>query len=61
MAATPTAVPKDEQRNVIRVLTLENVSGGEIYTKMCVVYGTQNVITKSTVYRGYRDSRWDDE
>ncbi len=39
MAATPTVVP---------LSTLENVSGSEIYTRMCVD-GAQNVITKSTV------------
>ncbi len=36
MAATPAAVPKDKQQNVIWVLTLENVSGGEIHMRMCV-------------------------
>ncbi len=53
MAVTPNAVPKDEQRSVIRFSLLENVLGSEIHTKMCVVYGAQNVITKSTVnWRG---------
>ncbi len=44
---TVTAVSKDEQQNVILLFTLENVSGNEIHE--CVVYGAQNVITKSTV------------
>ncbi len=45
----PTAVPWDEQRSVIWFLMLENVSGSKIHVRMCTVYGTQNVITKSTV------------
>ncbi len=49
MAATPTAVPEDKQQKVIWFLMLENVSGGEICTGMCVVYGVRNAITKSTV------------
>ncbi len=49
MAATRTAVLKDDQRGVIPFLTLENVSGVEIHTRMCEVYSVQNVITKSTV------------
>ncbi len=49
---TLTAVPKDEQRSVIQFIILKNVSGSEIHVRMCVmcvVYGVQNVITKSTV------------
>ncbi len=49
IAATATTVPKDKQQNVVWFLTLENVSGGKIHTRMCMVYGAQNVITKSTV------------
>ncbi len=49
MAVTATAVPKDQQRRVIQVLMLENVSDSEIHAKICVVYGMQNVITKSTL------------
>ncbi len=48
---TPTAVSKDKQQSVIQFLMLENVSGSEIHTRMCVVYGAQNVIAKSTVGR----------
>ncbi len=33
----------------IRFLALENASGSEIHMRICVVYGSQNVITKSTV------------
>ncbi len=49
MAVTLTAVPKYELRNVIRFLMLEYVSSNEIHTRMCMIYGPQNVITKSTV------------
>ncbi len=49
MPVTARAVPKDEQRMVIWLLILENVLDGEIHVRMCVVYGVQNVITKSTV------------
>ncbi len=49
MAATLTTVSKDEQQNVIWFLTLENVLGSEIHTRICMVYGVQNVITKSIV------------
>ncbi len=51
MAVTPTAVGKDKQRTVIEFLVPVNLSGIEIHTRMCVVYGAQNVITKSTVNR----------
>ncbi len=51
LATIPTNVPKDEQQSIIRVLTLENVSGSEIHTRMCVVYVVHNVITISTVNR----------
>ncbi len=34
---------------VFLVFTVENVSGCEIYMKMYVVYGMQNVVTKSPV------------
>ncbi len=37
MAATLTAVPKNEQLGVIQFLTLENVSGSEIHVRMCMV------------------------
>ncbi len=47
IAVTQTAVPKDEEQSVIYFLMLENVLGSEIYARMCVVYGMQNVITKS--------------
>ncbi len=47
----PTAVPKDKQY-VIQFSTLKNVLCCEIHTRMCMVYGAQNVITKSTVIRG---------
>ncbi len=47
MTATLTAVPKDKQLNVIWFLTVENVLGSEIHTRMCVVCGVQNVITKT--------------
>ncbi len=50
-AATLTAVPKDKQQWVIQFLMLENVSGSEKQVRMCIVYGTHNVITKSTVNR----------
>ncbi len=49
LAATPTAVPKDEQQSVVWFSILENVSDREIQVRMCVVYGMQHVITKSTV------------
>ncbi len=49
MAATQTAVPKDEQQSVIRFLTLENVSGSEVHVRMFAVSGMQKFITKSTV------------
>ncbi len=49
MAGTYTAVPKNKQQSVIRVLMIENVSGSEIRARICVVYGTENIITKSTV------------
>ncbi len=49
MAVTLTAVLKGEQPSVIQFLTQENVLGGEIHTRMCVVYGAQNSIIKSTV------------
>ncbi len=45
----PKAVCKDEQRSVIRVLTLVNVSSSEIHMRVCAVYDAQSVITKSTV------------
>ncbi len=48
-AVTPAAVPKEEQQSVIQILTIKNVSGSEICTRMCVVYGVQNVIRKSTI------------
>ncbi len=59
MTATLTVVPKDEQQSVIWFLMLENVSNSEIHVRMCVVYGIEKVITKSTVNQGYSDSRWD--
>ncbi len=49
MAATPTAVPKYEQRSILQFLIEENIFNSEIHTRMCVVYDEQNVITKSTV------------
>ncbi len=49
MAATLTAIPEDEKRSIIQFLTLENVLGAEIHTRMCVAYGMQNAITKLTV------------
>ncbi len=52
MSATPIAEPKNEQQSVIQFLMLENVSSSEIYTRMCVVYCAQNVITKWT--NGYQ-------
>ncbi len=54
MAATPTVVPQNEQRNVIYFSTVENVSGSEIHTRLRVVYGEQNVITKLIGIDGYR-------
>ncbi len=60
MMVTPTDVPKDKQRCVIRFLTLKNVSSGEFFARMYTVYGTHNVITKSTWIDGYRDSRRDE-
>ncbi len=60
MAVTVTAVPKNKQQSVIWFLTLENVFGVEIYVRICMVYGVQIVITKSTVTDRYRDSRQDD-
>ncbi len=44
MAATPTAMLKDEQQNLTWFLTLENVSVSEYYTNMCTVHGVQNVV-----------------
>ncbi len=41
MAATSTVVPNNKQQNVILFLTLENVSGREIHTEMCVVWCTE--------------------
>ncbi len=46
-----TVVPKDEQQSAFGFLTLENVLGCEFHQKMCMVYSTQNVITKLTVNR----------
>ncbi len=40
MKATLTAVPKDEQQSVTLFLTIENVLGSEIHTRMHVRYGT---------------------
>ncbi len=38
MAVTPTAVPKNKHRSVLFCfLTLKNVSGSEIHTRMCMV------------------------
>ncbi len=51
MAVTPTAVPKEKQRSVIRFLTLENVLFSEIHARMCVVYGATNIITNQWVQR----------
>ncbi len=45
MEATPTVVPKDEQQSVLQFLILENGSGSEIHTRICMMYGVQNVIT----------------
>ncbi len=49
IAATPTGVCKNEQQSIIQFLILKNVLGGDIHTRMCMVYGVENVITKSTV------------
>ncbi len=46
---TLTAVFKGGQWGVIRFLMVETVSGNEIHERMCMVYGTENVITKSNV------------
>ncbi len=54
------AVPKRKQRTIIQFLTLENVSRCQIHVRMCVVYGVQNVITKSVanpwvqIFKGVR-------
>ncbi len=42
LAATLSASPKDKRPSVIQFLILENVSGSEIHTRMCVTYGSQN-------------------
>ncbi len=39
---------------------LENILGSEIHMRMRVVCCTQNVITKSLLTDGYRDSRQDE-
>ncbi len=48
---TPIAVPQNELRSVIGFLMLENLSSCEIHMRMCILYGAQNVIAKSTVNR----------
>ncbi len=58
IATTPTAVQNDGQWSVIRFLTLENVSESEVHARMCIVYGTQNVITKSTVNHRIEKFKW---
>ncbi len=50
MATTTSAPPDCEVRAVIRFLTLENVSGAEIYRRLCAVYGNANVMKCRSVY-----------
>ncbi len=40
-AATLTAMHKDDQQSVIWFLILENVPGGEIIMRMCIISGDE--------------------
>ncbi len=37
MAVSPIVMPMDEQRSVIRILTLENILGSKLHQRMCAV------------------------
>ncbi len=51
-AATLTAMHKDDQQSVIWFLMLENVPGGEIIRRMCMVYHKINSEPMGTVIQG---------